>query len=128
MHTFRLLSKMRFPEDLAEIPFVAAAHHERWDGTGYPHGLSGEEIPLGSRIVAVADAYDALTEDRCYHEGWEPARAVVELTRRSGTYFDPTVIAAFTEYFEREMMPRIDELAARRQVVKTLTEVPVESR
>ncbi|HKQ07922.1 MAG TPA: HD domain-containing phosphohydrolase [Blastocatellia bacterium] len=128
MHTFRLLSKMRFPEDLAEIPFVAAAHHERWDGTGYPHGLSGEEIPLGSRIVAVADAYDALTEDRCYHEGWEPARAVVELTRRSGTYFDPTVITAFTEYFEREMMPRIDDLAARRQEVKTLIEVPVESR
>ncbi|HJQ26691.1 MAG TPA: HD domain-containing phosphohydrolase [Blastocatellia bacterium] len=127
MHTFRLLSKMRFPEDLAEIPFVAAAHHERWDGSGYPHGLSGEEIPLGSRIVAVADAYDALTEDRCYHEGWEAERAVVELTRRAGTYFDPAVIAAFNEYFEKEMVPRLRELAERRLEAKTFTEVPVES-
>ncbi|HWP43739.1 MAG TPA: HD domain-containing phosphohydrolase, partial [Blastocatellia bacterium] len=56
LHTFRILSKIRFPEDLAEIPFVAAAHHERWDGSGYPHGLRCEEIPIGSRIVAVADA------------------------------------------------------------------------
>jgi HD-GYP domain-containing protein (c-di-GMP phosphodiesterase class II)/pSer/pThr/pTyr-binding forkhead associated (FHA) protein len=111
MHTFRLLSKMRFPEDLAEIPFVAAAHHERWDGSGYPHGLSGEEIPIGSRIVAVADAYDALTEDRCYHEGWEPERAVVELAGRSGTYFDPTVVAAFNDYFESEIAPHQRRLA-----------------
>jgi HD-GYP domain-containing protein (c-di-GMP phosphodiesterase class II) len=127
MHTFRLLSKIRFPEDLADIPFVAAAHHERWDGTGYPHGLSGEEIPLGSRIVAVADAYDALTEDRCYHEGWEAERAVVELTKRSGTYFDPTVMAAFNDYFENEIAPRLRDLAARHAGIETLTEIPVES-
>jgi HD-GYP domain-containing protein (c-di-GMP phosphodiesterase class II) len=104
--TFRLLSKMRFPEDLADVPVVAAAHHERWDGSGYPHGLRDEEIPLGSRIVAVADAYDAITEDRCYHEGWSPERALVELAKRSGTYFDPDVIDAFVEYFEREIKPR----------------------
>ena len=128
MHTFRLLSKMRFPEDLAEIPFVAAAHHERWDGSGYPHGLKGEEIPLGSRIVAVADAYDALTEDRCYHEGWEAERAVVELTRRAGSYFDPVVIAAFNEYFEKEIRPRLRDLEERHNEVKTFTEIPVESR
>src|ERR1700754_3376291 len=102
MHTFRLLSKIRFPEDLADIPFVAAAHHERWDGSGNPHGLSGEAIPIGSRIVAVADSYDAMTEDRCYHEGWEPARAVAELVYRTGTYFDPDVMAAFSEDFEQE--------------------------
>jgi HD-GYP domain-containing protein (c-di-GMP phosphodiesterase class II) len=63
-HTYRLLSKIRFPEDLADIPLVAACHHERWDGSGYPQGLKGEQIPLGSRIVAVADAYDAITEER----------------------------------------------------------------
>ncbi|HWN99105.1 MAG TPA: HD domain-containing phosphohydrolase, partial [Blastocatellia bacterium] len=68
LHTFRLLSKIRFPEDLADIPMVAAPHHERWDGSGYPDGLRGEEIPIGSRIIAVADAYDALTEQRCYNE------------------------------------------------------------
>jgi HD-GYP domain-containing protein (c-di-GMP phosphodiesterase class II) len=106
LHTFRLLSKIRFPEDLADIPLVAAAHHERWDGSGYPDGLRGEEIPIGSRIVAVADAYDALTEERCYHEAWSAERAVEELTSRSGAYFDPVVIEAFLEYFNREIGPR----------------------
>jgi HD-GYP domain-containing protein (c-di-GMP phosphodiesterase class II) len=116
MHTFRLLSKIRFPEDLADIPFVAAAHHERWDGSGYPHGLSGADIPLGSRIVAVADAYDALTEDRCYHEGWESDRAVTELAGRSGSCFDPDVIVAFKTYYENEIAPRERQLAERRLV------------
>jgi HD-GYP domain-containing protein (c-di-GMP phosphodiesterase class II) len=106
LHTFRLLSKIRLPEDLADIPFVAAAHHERWDGSGYPHGLKGEEIPLGSRIVAVADAYDALTEERVYHEPWTPERALDEIVMRSGFYFDPKVVEAFVEYFNREIAPR----------------------
>ena len=106
LHTFRILSKMRFPEDLAEIPMVAAAHHERWDGTGYPHALKGEEIPMGSRIVAVADAYDAVAEERAYHESVEPEAAFSEIATRSGTYFDPIVVEAFREYFNREMMPR----------------------
>ena len=77
--------------------------------------------------MAVADAYDALTEDRCYHEGWEPERAVAELTRRSGTYFDPAVIAAFTEYFEEELAPRLRDLAARRAEVESPAEIPVET-
>ena len=106
LHTFRLLSKIRFPKDLADIPVVAAAHHERWDGSGYPHGLKGEEIPLGSRIVAVADAYDALTEERCYHEPWSPERALGELTTRSGSCFDPAVIEAFLKYYGDEIEPR----------------------
>jgi HD-GYP domain-containing protein (c-di-GMP phosphodiesterase class II) len=106
LHTFRLLSKIRFPEDLADIPFVAAAHHERWDGSGYPHGLKGEEIPIGSRIVAVADAYDALTEERCYHEAWPPQKALEELTGRSGTFFDPVVIEAFEKHYGAEIEPR----------------------
>jgi HD-GYP domain-containing protein (c-di-GMP phosphodiesterase class II) len=106
IHTFRLLSKIRFPEDLADIPMVAAPHHERWDGSGYPEGLSGEEIPIGSRIIAIADAYDALTEQRCYNEPMTPAKALVELTMRSGTYFDPGVVEAFVHYFNREIEPR----------------------
>ncbi|HVF90684.1 MAG TPA: HD domain-containing phosphohydrolase [Blastocatellia bacterium] len=105
-HTFRLLSKIRFPEDLSEIPFVAAAHHERWDGTGYPHGLKGSDIPRGSRIVAVADTYDALTEERCYHSAWEPEQAYAELKRFSGVYFDPEVMEAFSNYFINEVEPR----------------------
>lgn len=106
LHTFRLLSKIRFPEDLADIPMVAAPHHERWDGSGYPDGLTGSEIPIGSRIIAVADAYDALTEQRCYNEPISSARALVELTMRSGSYFDPGVIEAFVQYFSREIEPR----------------------
>jgi HD-GYP domain-containing protein (c-di-GMP phosphodiesterase class II) len=117
LHTFRLLSNIRFPIDLAEVPFVAAAHHERWDGTGYPNGLKGDQIPLGSRIVAVADAYDAITEERCYSEPWSPEKALVALTMRSGTYFDPTVIEAFVEYFSAEIEPRHRKLKERQTVM-----------
>jgi len=106
LHTFRLLSKIRLPEDLTDIPLVAAAHHERWDGSGYPHGLRGEEIPVGSRIVAVADAYDALTEERVYNRPCSPDKALEEITERSGSYFDPDVVAAFTEYFSSDIEPR----------------------
>lgn len=106
-HTFRLLSKMRFPEDLADIPQVAAAHHERWDGTGYPTGLVGEEIPLGSRIIAVADAYDALVEERVYNEPLTPREALSEITKRAGLYFDPGVVEAFERYLRNEIEPRL---------------------
>ena len=112
-HTFRLLSKMRFPEDLSDVPLVAASHHERWDGTGYPRGLSGEQIPLGSRIVAVADAFDAITEERCYNEPMSPEAALNELILRSGTYFAPDVMEAFKAYFEKEIEPRNRQLSER---------------
>jgi HD-GYP domain-containing protein (c-di-GMP phosphodiesterase class II) len=106
LHTFRLLSKIRLPEDLTDIPVVAAAHHERWDGSGYPHGLKGEEIPLGSRIVAVADAYDALTGERVYNRPCSPEKALDEIRERSGIYFDPAIVDAFNEYFNAEIEPR----------------------
>lgn len=105
-NTYKLLSKIRFPEDLSDVPMVAASHHERWDGSGYPRGLKGEQIPLGSRIVAVADAYDAITEERCYNEPTTPETALGELRLRSGTYFDPEVMEAFGRYFDREIGPR----------------------
>jgi putative nucleotidyltransferase with HDIG domain len=71
-------------------------HHERWDGRGYPHGLGGEEIPLGSRILFVADAYDAMTSDRVYRPRIDHERAIAELERCAGTQFDPEVVAAFS--------------------------------
>ncbi len=76
---------------------VVEAHHERWDGTGYPHGLSGDNIPIAGRIVAVVDAYDAMTSDRPYRLALsvETARAVLLAGR--GTQFDPTVVDAFLE-------------------------------
>ncbi len=70
-------------------------HHERWDGTGYPDGLAGEQIPLAARVFAVADALDALTTDRPYRQAvsWEPARQ--EIRRGTGTQFDPAMVEAY---------------------------------
>lgn len=73
-------------------------HHERWDGKGYPRGLSGEEIPLVSRIIAVADSYEAMTANRPYKETLSHEQAMKELTRCSGTQFDSEVVAAFQKY------------------------------
>jgi diguanylate cyclase (GGDEF)-like protein len=70
-------------------------HHERWDGMGYPDGLAGEEIPLGARIVFVADAYDAMTSDRAYRGRLTPPEAVAELERCAGTQFDPDIVTVF---------------------------------
>jgi diguanylate cyclase (GGDEF)-like protein/putative nucleotidyltransferase with HDIG domain len=70
-------------------------HHERWDGVGYPEGLAGEDIPLGARIIFVADAYDAMTSDRAYRGRLTPQEAVRELERCSGTQFDPEIVTVF---------------------------------
>jgi putative nucleotidyltransferase with HDIG domain len=83
---------------LAEV--VALTHHERWDGRGYPHGLSGDAIPLSGRIVAVADVYDALLSDRPYKFAWDAPDARAEIERQSGTQFDPRVVTAFLELVE----------------------------
>ena len=74
-------------------------HHERWDGTGYPDGLRGEEIPLGARIIFVADAYDAMTSDRVYRRRLTDEDAIAELISCAGTQFDPSIVAAFVEEF-----------------------------
>ncbi|HEX3734485.1 MAG TPA: HD domain-containing phosphohydrolase [Solirubrobacterales bacterium] len=68
---------------------IALSHHERWDGTGYPQGLSGEEIPLEARIVAVADVFDALLSDRCYRPGMPLAKVVTMIREGGGAHFDP---------------------------------------
>jgi HD-GYP domain-containing protein (c-di-GMP phosphodiesterase class II) len=74
---------------------VVRGHHERWDGRGYPDGLAGEDIPLTARVVAVADAFDAMTSDRPYRQGMPAARAFAELVNGAGTHFDPNCVAAF---------------------------------
>jgi two-component system cell cycle response regulator len=76
-------------------------HHERWDGHGYPHRLGSEEIPLGSRILLVADAYDAMTSDRVYRGRISHEQAVAELERCAGAQFDPRVVALFVAGVER---------------------------
>jgi diguanylate cyclase (GGDEF)-like protein len=86
-------------------------HHERWDGNGYPDRLRGEEIPLGARIIFVADAYDAMTSDRVYRRRLTDEDAVAELVRCAGTQFDPSVVTAFVEELE-ESAATVDALAS----------------
>jgi putative two-component system response regulator len=74
---------------------VALTHHEKWDGSGYPNGIAGEEIPIAGRIVAVADVFDALTHVRPYKAAWSRADAIAEITSDAGRHFDPRVVEAF---------------------------------
>jgi diguanylate cyclase (GGDEF)-like protein len=82
-------------------------HHERWDGAGYPERLGGDRIPLGSRILLVADAYDAMTTDRIYQSRLSHDRAMAELERCAGTQFDPDVVSAFMEEFDEPRKPAL---------------------
>lgn len=79
---------------------IALTHHERYDGTGYPQGLKGEEIPLAGRILAVADVYDALTSERPYKKAWPFEEARAEIERQSGRHFDPNIVRVFLELEE----------------------------
>lgn len=90
----RIVSAVDFPWPVADM---VRHHHERFDGTGYPDRLSGEQIPLGARIIAVAEVYDALISDRCYRHGWPKRQAVDHIRKLSGTHFDPTVVKALEE-------------------------------
>jgi putative two-component system response regulator len=98
---------------------IAAAHHERWDGSGYPRGLRGEEIPLPARIVAVADFYDALTHARPYKRAWTREEALEEIRRQRGRHFDPAVADACIAVISRcrSIDPTDEEPAAREENV-----------
>jgi two-component system cell cycle response regulator len=92
---------------LRPVALLVRASHERWDGRGYPDGLAGAEIPLGARIIAVCDAYEAMTGDRIYREARSHAEARDELVREAGHQFDPAVVEAFlAEVDERRRSPR----------------------
>ena len=81
--------------EFLELAQFVLNHHERWDGSGYPNGLKGEKIPLESRIIAVADAYDAMTSERSYRIGLGKEESIKELIRCSGTQFDPEIVKVF---------------------------------
>ena len=80
---------------LAEL--IALSHHERWDGSGYPHGLKGDAIPLCGRVVAVADTFDVVTNDRPYRKARSVQGAIDEIVRHAGTQFDPRVVKALLQ-------------------------------
>jgi HD-GYP domain-containing protein (c-di-GMP phosphodiesterase class II) len=94
VHSEQLLRRM---PGIIAITRCVRAHHERWDGTGYPDRLQGEQIPLTARIVTVADAFDAMTRDRIYRPAMSSADAAAELRRCSGTMFDPGILDAFLD-------------------------------
>jgi HD-GYP domain-containing protein (c-di-GMP phosphodiesterase class II) len=97
---------------LGRVAQLVRASHERYGGGGYPDGLAGEEIPLGARIVAVCDAFDAMTTDRPYREAMPAAAAIAELHRCAGEQFDPRVVQAFTRSWEQRSKPAAFRAAA----------------
>ncbi|GAA4863012.1 hypothetical protein GCM10023310_48060 [Paenibacillus vulneris] len=97
----RILSRMEPEERMRQATEVAKYHHEKMDGSGYPDGLRGDEIPFFARIVAVADAFDAMTTDRPYSKGRSYRDGLSELIRCKGTHFDPVVVEAFEKVMEQ---------------------------
>jgi diguanylate cyclase (GGDEF)-like protein/PAS domain S-box-containing protein len=84
--------------ELRHLSEYILCHHERWDGKGYPQGLSGEDIPLISRIISITDAFDAMTQDRAYRKAMTQDRAVEEILKNAGTQFDPQLVKTFVEH------------------------------
>ena len=94
----RILDKMSFLEE--EITIIRA-HHEKWNGRGYPDGAANTSIPLGARILSVADAFDALTSNRSYHKSRPPAEAIRILVDSSGYDFDPEIVEIMVSWVEQ---------------------------
>jgi PAS domain S-box-containing protein len=103
-------------EPLRTAHIIALTHHEKWDGSGYPHGLVGEDIPLVGRITALVDVFDALTSTRPYKEGWSTDAALMEIEKCSGSHFDPALVTIFKNIF-----PEILQIRARLAGLNTET-------
>ena len=94
---YEMLSSIEYLRDALEIPYF---HHEKWDGTGYPQGLKGDQIPIAARIFAVADVWDALTSNRPYRPAWSKQEALSYICEQSGKHFDPQVVDMFFKVIE----------------------------
>ncbi len=97
-YAFELLTPIAYLRPALDIPYC---HHEKWDGSGYPRGLRGEQIPLAARVFAVVDVWDALRSDRPYRPGWPEAKIIDYLRANSGTHFDPRVVPAFLRLLDQ---------------------------
>jgi putative two-component system response regulator len=93
----RMLKQTGEEEFLHNAKLFAEYHHERWDGTGYPHGLEGTEIPLQGRIMAIVDVYDALLSWRPYKDAFTDDEAILIITAKAGNHFDPKIVEVFVE-------------------------------
>jgi len=92
LKAYDLLSKIAYLRPALDIPYY---HHEKWDGSGYPRGLKGEQIPISARIFSVVDVYDALSYDRPYRSAWSKEKVIEHIKKQSGIYFDPRVVETF---------------------------------
>ncbi len=99
MYAYNALKEIDFLKKSLDIPY---AHHEKWDGSGYPRGLGGEEIPMAARIFAVVDVFDALSSDRPYRKAWPRKKTVTYIKNQAGIHFDPAVVVAFLEMIRGE--------------------------
>ncbi len=95
---------LRQVDFLAPAADIVLAHHERYDGKGYPRGLVGDQIPLGARIFMIADAFDAMTSDRTYRSAMPAEEALAEILRNSGTQFDPAAVMGFLSVYRRRFV------------------------
>ncbi len=100
-HTVKGADMLHMMANLVPLIPIVRSHHEKWDGSGYPRGLKGDEIPLVARIFAVADVWDALSCDRPYRKGWEKDKVVQYLRSESGRHFDPKIVSVFFELLDR---------------------------
>ena len=92
VYAYDMLSSIEYLRPALDIPYC---HHEKWDGSGYPRGLKGEEIPLAARIFAVIDVWDALTSNRPYRKAWTREQALEYIREQTGTHFDPQIVEVF---------------------------------
>jgi putative two-component system response regulator len=93
-YAYEMIYPIEYLRPALDIPYC---HHEKWDGSGYPRGLKGEDIPLAARIFAIADVWDALTSDRPYRLAWDKERTLKHINEQSGKHFDPRIVELFNE-------------------------------
>lgn len=89
---YNLLNPIEYLQPALDIPYC---HHEKWDGSGYPRGLKGEEIPFSARIFAIVDVWDALLSDRPYRKGWAEEKVIAYIQENAGSHFDPKLVKHF---------------------------------
>ncbi len=98
VYAYEWLSPIEYLRPALDIPY---SHHEHWDGSGYPQGLAGEDIPMAARMFAVVDVYDALTSDRPYRKAWSHAKTIAYIRKQISSQFDPSIVKIFLELFKK---------------------------
>jgi len=94
---YEMIAPIDYLKPALDIPYC---HHEKWDGTGYPRGLKGEDIPIAGRIFAIIDVWDALSSDRPYRKAWPNEKVYNYIKEQSGTHFDPQIVNIFLEFIK----------------------------